>query len=496
MASIALLPLDYPAAAEPAQPKPTNESRQAALGQFMTPQPVAEFMAGRFDGADMHDVRLLDAGAGAGALSAAFARHWSTLSAGTGRLVIEAFELDPAMVAVLHRNLDRLSADQRIEVSVIPGDFIANAAARVQRGERPYTHAILNPPYKKISSDSPARLTLAGVGIETVNLYSGFVALALELLKPGGQLVAIIPRSFCNGPYYKPFRQLLLKRAAIESIHLFNARDKTFASDNVLQENVIIRLRKGARQGDVVISTSTDATFGDLVSEAVTFSRIVLPADREQFIHIPVVQGGDALAGLHAYRSVLADIDVSVSTGPVVDFRLKRHLRAMPGSNGDVPLLYPGHITSGKLEWPRIGFKKPNAIALNGDTKRWLYPAGFYVVVRRFSSKEERRRIVASLIDPRNLPNGPIGFENHLNVFHHNRGSLPEDVARGLVVYLNARIVDDWFRQFNGHTQVNATDLRSIPYPDIARLIELGRWSKARPDATESEIDTKVERLK
>ncbi|MBX9896850.1 MAG: Eco57I restriction-modification methylase domain-containing protein [Qipengyuania sp.] len=490
MATLALFPVVQAATANAQEGKHAPTS-QAALGQFMTPDSIAEFMAAQFEPSTLEEVRLLDAGAGQGALSRALAARWSALKQPGGRLVIDAFELDPAMIKVLRESFDRLNQLDRVSTTIIPGDFITNAVERIQRNERSYTHAILNPPYKKIGSDSPARRSLASVGIEAVNLYSGFVALALELLQSDGELVAIIPRSFCNGPYYKPFRRLILQRAAIVSIHLFAARDKAFAGDGVLQENVILRLRKGARQADVEISTSTDAGFADLIRYTTPFSQIVLAGDREQFIRIPVVEQGNKLASLKAYRSSLSEIGLSVSTGPVVDFRLKRHLRSMPDET-DAPLLYPGHFAEGKLQWPRLGFKKANAIALNADTARWLYPHGYYVVVRRFSSKEERRRIVATLVDPKVLPKGPIGFENHLNVLHRSRGPLPEDTARGLSIYLNARVVDDWFRQFNGHTQVNATDLRTLPYPNIARLTELGRWSKANPDAGPDEIDKKV----
>ena len=91
---------------------------------------------------------------------------------------------------------------------MVGGDFIDHAVREILQGRGGYTHAILNPPYKKINSGSAHRLALREVGIETVNLYSAFVALALNLLVPGGQLVAIVPRSFCNGPYYRPFRRI------------------------------------------------------------------------------------------------------------------------------------------------------------------------------------------------------------------------------------------------------------------------------------------------
>ncbi|MDE9591209.1 Eco57I restriction-modification methylase domain-containing protein, partial [Xenorhabdus bovienii] len=82
-------------------------------------------------------------------------------------------------------------------------------------------------------SSSAHRISLSNAGIETVNLYSGFVALALKQLRQGGELVAIIPRSFCNGPYYQPFREQLLSETSIKHIHIFDSRNTAFAEDKV-----------------------------------------------------------------------------------------------------------------------------------------------------------------------------------------------------------------------------------------------------------------------
>lgn len=491
MATLGLLSLEQPVDGVAPIVEVTPDSRKDELGQFMTPPAIASFMADQFETENLTDVVLLDAGAGQGALSTAFAARWTTVANSELTLAIDAYELDPQMIEILKPKLRSLENNGRVRATVVPGDFIANAVHRIVAGERPYTHAILNPPYKKIGTESSSRRMLSNVGIETVNLYSGFVALSLEMLKQHGELVAIIPRSFCNGPYYKSFRKFILERAAIKSIHLFDSRNEAFADDEVLQENVIIRLKKGAQQGSVVISRSTNASFHDLKSDIVAFNRIVLPSDDEQFIRIPNGEEKRSLDDIAGYSSTLQSIGVSVSTGPIVDFRMKKHLQMEP-SDGGVPLLYPGHFVGGKLIWPRQNFKKPNAIAENEQTRRWLFPRGFYVAVKRFSSKEEKRRIVASLVDPSALPNSPIGFENHLNVIHIDKGPLSGDLARGLVVYLNAKIVDDWFRQFNGHTQVNATDLRSLPFPDREKLIELGKWSVLNPGVKQEQIDEKV----
>ena len=46
--------------------------------------------------------------------------------------------------------------------------------------------------------------------------------------------------------------------------------------------------------------------------------------------------------------------------------------------------------------------------------------------------------------------------------------------AKGLWAFLNSTFVDLYLRQFNGHTQVNATDLRSLSYPARVQVEALG----------------------
>lgn len=472
--------------------KSTDAGKKSKLGQFLTPESIAKFMAGMFPDSTQK-CRLLDAGAGIGSLSSAFLARWKAGDLNFESVEVDAYEIDPE----LRRYLTGILAEcdkARFAANFHRTDFILAATEALARGhaERQinlYTHAILNPPYKKISSTSDHRKALRTVGIETVNLYSAFVALAVALSHAGGQIVAIIPRSFCNGPYYRPFREFILGHAAIRHIHLFNSRKEAFRDDDVLQENIIIRLERGAERGDVIITTSTDQDFSDIESRIVPFSRIVEPGDSELFIHVPT-SGATADAGLKsAFNSSLEQVGIKVSTGPVVDFRVREHLRDFPGPN-TAPLLYPIHFKGGSIQWPSLAGRKPNAIVRNSETEKSMYPSGFYCVVRRFSSKEERRRIVASVVEPDRLDGSAVvGFENHLNVFHENRKGLPETVARGLAVYLNSTSVDETFRRFSGHTQVNATDLRRMKFPDRETLSELGAWAIENPRFTQEMID-------
>ncbi len=477
-----------------------DPKKKSLLGQFFTPGSIAHFMARLFVQKGKKNCRLLDAGAGMGCLSVAFLERWTVGDFDFKTIELHAFEIDTSLHPYLNQVLQKYKDQTGFSLMIRDDDFIHTAsdflAGSLFNEPLPvYTHAILNPPYKKMRSNSSHRASLRNVSIETVNLYSAFVALALALLEEQGQLVAIIPRSFCNGLYYKPFRNFILKRSALRHIHLFKSRSKAFKDDDVLQENIIIRLERNGVQGPVVISTSTDDSFSDLALQEYPFDRIVFPEDTEQFIHVPMSFEINALEVCSSIKYSLSDLKINVSTGPVVDFRLKEHLHEMPGKN-TVPLLYPTHFKNNIIEWPKQGIKKPNAINRNHETEKWLYPNGFYCVVRRFSSKEEKRRVVANVVDPLKFSDTPLlGFENHLNVFHANKQGLPKELSFGLSVFLNTTAVDEHFRTFNGHTQVNATDLKRLKYPSRDTLSMLGRWVLDQTEITQEMIDNQLEIL-
>jgi adenine-specific DNA-methyltransferase len=353
--------------------------------------------------------------------------------------------------------------------------------------------AIANPPYKKINTDSPERLALRSAGLETSNLYAGFVGLLARLLATGGQLVAITPRSFCNGPYFRPFREDFLQRMELLRLHVFESRAAAFRGDAVLQENIIFHARRGSRQPAAVIVSSSSGEHGDAITARdFPFAEIVHASDAESFIHIPAdTAHASAKARLADLPASLASLGLSVSTGRVVDFRLKDALRPAPAP-GAVPLLYPCHFNGGTVHWPKPDARKPNAILDNETTRPWLVPSGLHLLTKRFTSKEERRRLVACLFDPATVEADCLGIENHLNYFHANGRGLERPLALGLFAYLNSTVVDQYFRCFSGHTQVNATDLRKLAYPDRATLEAMGK-ALAEPGASQETLDQIVE---
>jgi adenine-specific DNA-methyltransferase len=469
-----------------------DPARRTELGQFFTPTDVAAFMA------DLLDVRpdpitLLDPGAGVGSLTAAVAAKWS--ANGGGRIEATVVERDKALIPALDNTLRELSTIHEFRAEIVQDDFVEWGANRVSGfgvldGPR-FDLVVMNPPYRKIRSSSPERRRMSGAGIEVPNLYAGFVALAARLLNDDGQLVAITPRSFTNGPYFRRFRHLLLETLGLRRVHVFDARDLAFADSEVLQENVIFSGVRGRQPASIVVSSSRSVSHA-VRERVVPYSEVVRPDDPQGFLYITVDERAAAHARqMSALPSTLSDNDLKVCTGPVVDFRSKDYLRSDP-EPGTVPLIYPAHLRGRSLTWPIPNCRKPNAIVRGEATERLLMPAGVYVVVKRFSAKEEPRRVVATVIRPADLSAEVFGFENHLNVFHRRGMGLPEHLAVGLAAFLNTTVVDEYFRQFNGHTQVNATDLRSLRYPTTAQLVALGKEARCRPTADPDTLISEV----
>lgn len=461
----------------------TPRVHKAELGQFFTPYKIASFMASLFPKAE-GEIRLLDPGAGIGTLSSAFIERVKKENWNVPKFFVDAYEIDKEIFGELKKNIsESLNGLKNSSFNVFKDDFLEKTSFEYAwKINRNYTHVIMNPPYKKILSSSAERKEARAFGLETVNLYSAFLGAAIALAKNGGFIAAIIPRSFCSGSYYKPFRTFILKNCALKYIHLFDSRSKAFGDESVLQENIIVMLQKNAAQSDVEISFSSDGTFSDLERRTVKFTEIVHESDDEKYFNIPLKKS-EKISNEKSSLSEFKNLDIQVSTGPVVDFRMK-DLLLENFEKDSVPLVYSVHLRNFHFDWPKIS-KKPNAIKMNENVEKTLFAKGFYVAVKRFSTKEEAKRIVASIITPGDFATEKMAFENHLNIFHHKKNSLEENLAYGLVCYLNSTFIDEKFRLFSGHTQVNATDLRNLPYPEKNVLCKIGaelkkseKWSQ------------------
>lgn len=472
-----------------------NARHRSKLGQFFTPSTTAAFLAGLLELPAEDGFRVLDPGAGVGSLSAAVVSR-VIAECPEVDLHVVAFEVDELLIADLTATLEdcvALAAGVGCSVTyeVRSQNFVDYATGWLLEQPELFDAVIANPPYKKVSTSAPERVAAESRGLRASNLYTIFVGLAADLLAPGGQMSAIIPRSWANGPYHEPFRRFLLARLSLDFLHVFEARGTVFADAEVLQENVILR---GCRelQADTVRLSSSAGADDDRHERTVPMAEVVHPGDPHVFVRIPSDERATRIAEqVAALPCALTDLDITVSTGRVVDFRARESLRHDPCEKS-VPLIYPGHLVSGRVQWPAVGSKKPNALHRSAATDALVLPNETYVLVKRFSAKEERRRVVAAVCSPEDVPGAEVGIENHLNVFHRRHHGLPLLLALGLSAYLNTTLVDDFVRSFSGHTQINATDLRQLRYPQVEDLVRLGAALSARTWPEQAELDAVV----
>lgn len=433
---------------------------KAEHSQFFTPAPLAEQVVAGLRLPDVGTLRVLDLGAGAGALTAALIDRIPA----TIKLDITAVELDADLLPYLSQTLDGLGA------TILHGDAVDLAVDGTLPDD--FDVVVMNPPYGKLAANSASRRRMSHLGVETPNIYAAFMAIGYLSLKQGGQMAAIVPRSWANGPYFKRFRHHMLDHMSIDRIQTFASRSSLFSDAKVLQENVIITGTRNRQQSGVAL------VFDAGQPKTLPASDIIVPTDPERFVRIPTGAERE-LPG-----APLSAMGLKVSTGKVVDFRSREHLTE-PGV-GAFPMVYQGNITQGRVVWPRDIGKPQGFMCEPEEASKFLVPEGVYVVVKRFTAKEERRRIVAAVHEP----DTPVAYDNKTNVI-----TCPDrDVAVGLALWLNSTAVDTYFRAFSGHTQVNATDLRVMPYPTIDQMRELGRGCDAVMPS-QDDIDTAVEGL-
>jgi adenine-specific DNA-methyltransferase len=461
-----------------------RREKRSEFSQFLTPASVAQVSVNQLRPIS-GEVTLLDPGAGIGTLTTAFVEKILSDPTKVTKCSLVAYEIEPLFLEELETTLKRCCfelSDAGIDAQyqIIAHDFLRFSSeefhAPLFSSDKPrYSHILVNPPDKKIYANSALHRMLIESGINTVNLYTAFLWLSSMLLKDGGELSAITPRSFCNGAYDLPFRKAFLRDMSLDAIHVFERRTAAFVDDEVLQENIVFHAVKRKKKPDFVkiMSSQGDGEDDIFKENLVPYPAVVKPKDPDFFIHIPTDTMEEAFGKqMDSFPAALADLGLQVSTGPIIDFRLKSFLHQEKKEN-DIPVIYPEACRFGKVTWPPDKPKKPLFIENNDETRKWFVPSGWYVLTKRFSSKEEKRRVVAAALPP--CTTSFIGIENHLNYFHSNGNGMEEALARGLTAFLNSTIFDHYFRQFSGHTQVNATDLKSMHYPLKEDLIRIGR---------------------
>ena len=389
----------------------------------------------------------------------------------------------------------------KTDINIITEDFIIHNAHLIEetlflkKSIHHYDIIISNPPYFKVSKESKISQLMSNIVHGQPNIYMFFMALSAALLKQHGQLIFITPRSYCSGLYFKRFRQWFLNEIKPVHFHSFESRKETFKNE-VLQETIIL---KGIKQVNnplrTKITVSQNSDFSNSCVLNTKYEQIIFPQDKDKIIHIPETKRDlEIIKFVKSWKKSFTDLGFKLSTGPIVSFRTSQYTEYNTNFDGytSAPLIWMNHLKNFQIQYPLKKINKPQVIKISSDSVKLLLKNKNYVLVKRFSSKEQNRRISAYYYSSSRFNTTYIGFENHLNYIWKPLGEFSEIEALGITAILNSSLIDRYFRIINGNTQVNASEINSLPFPDYNTIINIGRKSINEKHITFSLIDSIV----
>ncbi len=454
-------------------------------GQFVTPIAIAEFMASLFPKAP-ESVRLLDPGAGTGILAAAVAEK-IVREGSTKNLTIKLYEIDDSFESYLEKSskyLTKWCKEKGVSVSVtiekddfvIPNQHIFESVdTLVDFEDTLFDWVVMNPPYFKLNKSDPRAKAASSIVHGQPNIYSLFLMLGAFLLGDDGTLVSISPRSFTSGLYFKAFRKQFLETMHPTRLHLFTSRTRTFKASDVLQETLIMQSTKS----DSLNQTTVSSCMGleDLGSREplVVRTDLILRKSDGKVLFIPTSKEElQVMREIEKWPETITTLGLRVSTGPVVPFRATEFLREEYSVDDSVPLLWMHNVRHQRIEWPRI-INKPQYIENSSQSARLLLPVSPYVLLHRFSAKEQIRRFTVAPFNPKDFQYERIGFENHLNYIHRPASTMARNECLGLSAILGTKLLDTYIRTRSGSTQINASDMKSLSLPSLDQIVKIGK---------------------
>lgn len=469
------------------------KAQRKQYGQFFTSKETAAFMAGLFAiPEDRSSLSVLDPGAGSGILSIALLERLESVKT-IDRVEFVCYENDPNIIELLRSNMDWACRQSTKSVSykIVTDNYILSQMAdyNCSLGANPdadkFDMVIGNPPYMKIGKDAPEALAMQDVCYGAPNLYFLFATMSMFNLKENGEMVYIIPRSWTSGAYFKQFRKRLFEDGALEHIHLFASRDKVFEKESVLQETIIIKVKKTCKKPETVTMTMTNsnADFSELTAFEAPYSTVVSGEDFYVYLVTNSEEVQD-LNQLNRWKDTLPDIGLKMKTGLTVDFRNREALRDDAETDA-VPLFYSQHIQNGKVVFPA---GKDHEYIVTGQNGL-LQKNTNYLFVKRFTAKEEHRRLQCGVYLARKHPEyTEISTQNKINFICGLR-ELSECVVYGLYVLFNSTLYDTYYRILNGSTQVNSTEINSMPVPPMDTIEKMGKELIRVRDMSETTCD-------
>ena len=269
-----------------------------------------------------------------------------------------------------------------------------------------------------------------------------------------------------------------------------------FRQENVLQETIIVKVKKTKKEPAFVTLTSSlgNEDFATLEKLTIPYKTIVSDIDQEHYVYIPTSDEElYAIQKINRYKETFPEIGLRMRTGIVVDFRQESDLRYQEEEH-TVPLFYSQHIRNGRVNHKPFGKNKEWII----DSKPGLIQKNRnYVFCKRFTAKEEHRRLQCGVYLTEDFPQYEfIGTQNKINFVERIDGlDLNKETTFGIYALLNSTLFDVYYRILNGNTQVNSTEINRIPVPPLHQIEKMGQYLIQKNDLSTECCDQILEEV-
>lgn len=506
------LPVDFADRLGLSYSESVTQNHKKKKGQFLTPSAIARFM-GNMAKSNKSQVSILDPGCGTAILSCAIIENLVLSNQNLHTIHLDVYEIDEEIFPFTRQALDYLkkwlsNKGINFKYNLNTDDFILKNASVFEKETSLFTikknleydFVISNPPYFKLNKEDSRAKAAGSMTNGQPNIYALFMAVASEMLASNGQLIFITPRSYASGSYFRSFREFFFSNVIINQIHLFDSRKDAFNRDNVLQETLIIKATKEDKlNSDSIVTITSTKGIMDLLTPNIKrypLGQILNLKSKEKILHVPVNDEEEGIIDLfRSWNGSINKYNIQISTGPVVAFRAPEYIREVY-ENGTVflaPLIWLHNVYKMHMDWPVHKPNKGQYIQICSGSQSLLLPNKNYILLRRFSAKDDKSRLIASPYFANTMEAEYVGIENKVNYIYRPKGELDQNEVIGLSAVLNSRLFDNYFRIFNGNVNVSATELREMPLPALDLIKQIGdQLIVSNSDFTQENIDILV----
>ncbi|MCT8978695.1 Eco57I restriction-modification methylase domain-containing protein [Clostridium sp. CX1] len=445
--------------------------------QFFTPIDIANKMLDSIDLKyinSLEDIRILEPSAGCGILILTTVLYLIK-NTHIKFINIDAYEINSDLCSILRDNLFKLKRYIKSNTSVSLNTRVHNENFILKNSQKwhstklknGYNLIISNPPFKKVNQTCEEAVALKEVVFGQPNIYALFIALSLKLLMPNGVYTVISPRSYLMGMYNEKLREYAFNNFSLKSLHSFDNRN-IFKLTN--QEVIISTFVNTKVDNNITISHN------GRFKHYSTLDKIIYNKDNYSLLIPKNNNDISLLEQIENFKYSLDELGISVSVGPIVQFRNESYLSDKSYESSFAPLLVGKDILENEIiYYHRENTRKTHNKSISEKAKN-LVKNSNYLLLRKVTAKDDKDPIVSAVLKKDFFNHELLGIDNNL-LYFHSKDPLKElsiEECYGLFCYINSNYFNQLYSLINANHTINVSDFNNIKFPGINLIKEMG----------------------